>query len=410
MLPTLAILEGKCAALGLKVTQSGKRPAKADYVNALRAHFLPNDYPTGLPYEEIEPMLCFAAWNMKPADLRAAQLSKDWIAEWKENGARGVMHLVPQFGLFCHSRNISVKTWRRDEMHQQFMPILAERMMATFGTDPLVLDLELIIEKSVDTRPYTAKGAVTQTSLHSTTSVLALKPESARRLQQEQDAHFTFKILDVIRWGANDGRRATLRQRRMWRDCIMEEMAKDDYLARTFILPKEFLAGDKQQVFEDVVAQGGEGIILKNLNALYEDSSSRRQDAWVKMKKRIEFDAFVVGFERGDPGKGWENLVGDLLFAVHTEKGLHTIAKCSNMTMEMRQAITIYDPATNTVSLSPEMYGKVAEVSGQDVTPRSLRLSHATIDRWRDQPGDTKLSDDCKANMKELVQAAEWVG
>lgn len=149
---------------------------------------------------------------------------------------------------------------------------------------------------------------------------------------------------------------------------------------------------------------------MKNLDSVYEDSSSRGREGWVKVKRRREVDAYVVGFERGDAGKGWENLVGDLLFAVKTKSGQeHVIAKCSNMKFEKRVAITVFDQSSKEVKLIPEMYGQVAQVSGQDVSSRSLRFTHATIDRWRDQPGDEKSADECVVDMDEIKQMAEWV-
>jgi ATP-dependent DNA ligase len=194
------------------------------------------------------------------------------------------------------------------------------------------------------------------------------------------------------------------------RQAFMDWVATTE-LAAYFILPKSCFGTNKKPFCEKIWEDGGEGIILKNLRATYEDSSSRRRDAWVKVKKRQDYDAFVTGFKRGEEGTGFENLVGALEFSVKLTNGkLHPIGYPINMTLEERNRISVYDPATGQVSMIQEMYGKVAEISGQDISARELRLSHCTLDRWRDQGGDLKHADECVMDLDELKQAAEWVG
>lgn len=405
MLPNLDLLEKKCRDLNLKVSLAGKKPQKDDYVRSLRAHFMPEG---GLPYEEVTPMLCYPSWNLKPIELEGIWASERWIAQEKLNGCRIVLHFVPGKGVFAHSRSISVKTYRYSELTDVLL-------FREFKDIPgyTVVDAEIQIEKPVDTRPYSAKGVVTKTALASTTAVLALAPENSRKLQVEQNAPFRVKVFDIMRspkWGQEWGdlRNMKLENRLI----ILEDFKKwiqSTSIGSNFMFPG-YTATNKKLYNEAIWVGGGEGTVLKNLDSTYEDSSSRSREGWVKVKKRKEVDAYVVGFERGDAGKGWENLVGDLLFAVLTKSGQeHVIAKCSNMKFEKRQAITIYDSETNEVTLHPDMYRQVAQVSGQDVSSRSLRLTHATIDRWRDQPGDEKSADECVVDMNEISQMAEWV-
>lgn len=402
---TLAQLEAKCKRLNLAVVQKGKRPAKADYVDVLKKHFMGVDYPTGQPFEEIEPMLCFASWNLKEEELAGIWRSPGWIADEKANGCRLILHFLDGEGVFAHSRTVSVKTYRREE-HTNCL-LFADYKEAPFE---IILDVEAIVEKPVDTTHYTVKGQTTKTSLHSTTALLALEPTASKRLQREQNAPLTFKVLDIVKWNGADGRYARLAQRLIWIEEFFAWINSTEL--GKFFIRQRIVRGDEKKAFcKEIWTKGGEGVVLKNLNSTYEASSSRQRDAWVKVKKRIEFDAFVSGFERGDKDSGFENLVGNLEFSVYTETGeLHMLGKPINMTMEMRKEISRYDPATDSVSMVPEMLGRVAEISGQDISARTYRLSHCTIERWRDQPGDTKNLEDCKVNMVELRQAAEWVG
>jgi len=399
-LPNLDKLALTCQKLGLAVTQKGKRPAKSDYVDVLRAHFLP---PGGLKFEEREPMLCFASWNLKPDELTKVWTSPSWAAQIKFNGCRLMIHFVKDVGVFAHSRTVSVKTYRFEELTEQ---LLWGNFVPDFSA---TIDCEVMIEKAVDTTPYTAKGVKTKSSLHSTTAVLSLAPESSKRLQIEQDAPLNVHVFDILSYEGSDLRGKRLVDREVYRAKFKDRMALLP-MANIFHFPPLVIEGKKAFV-DGIIANGGEGGILKNLNAVYEDSSSRSRNGWVKVKKRIEFDAFVTGFVRGEPGSGWENLVGALTFSVHTEKGLHELGNASNITLETRKKISVYDPATNQVSLIPAIMGKVAEISGQDVSSRSLRLSHCTIERWRAKVGpDAKTSQECIQSYADLEEAANWVG
>lgn len=401
MLPRLDKLQAKCQKLGLEVTQSGKRPAKSDYAEALRAHFLPKG---GLLYDELEPMLCFAEWNLKDEERTKIWTSPAWIAQRKLNGCRAIVHFVAGEGVFVHSRTISVQTYRFQELTDQFT-------FRDFVPDfTATLDCEVLIDQPVDTRNYTTKGELTKTSLHSTTAILHLEAEAARRLQVDQQAFLMMHTFDIMRYEGQELGAVPLSRRLKVLSEFFEKHVWDSAF-EPYFHEVPWVKEGKKDFFKEVVDNGGEGVILKSLNSAYVASSSRRRDAWVKVKKRIEFDAYVTGFQRGDEDTDWKNLVGALLFSVKTEDGEHLIAKCTNLTLKTRRKITIYDPETDEVSLHPGVYDRVAEVSGQDVSSRSLRLSHATIERWRPKVGpDTKTAEACQVKMEDLVDAAEWVG
>lgn len=403
MLPNLSELKSKCQKLNLPVVQAGKREAKADYVKVLREHFLKRDYPMGLPYEELTPMLCFASWNLTEAELKGIWRNPEWIAQRKENGCRMTLYFVPKVGVFATSRTISLKTYRLQELTDKLL-------FNNFQDSPgmITLDVEAIVEKPVDTTPYTAKGQVTKSSLHSTTAILSLEGSNSRRLQRDQDAPLTFKVLDVTQWGGVDLRKQALAHR-LEKVNLFFDWIRTTELASNFIyLPVEKV--DKQKFLESIWEDGGEGVVLKNLRSTYEDSTSRRRDAWVKVKKRVEFDCFVSGFKRGEPDGEFRNLVGALEFSVNLTNGkTHVLGYPINMTLEERNRISIYDPATDTVSMISSMYNRVAEISGQDISAREFRLSHCTFDRWREDEGDTKLAEECVVDFADLQQAAEWV-
>lgn len=393
---TLAELQKKCANLNLTVTQSGKRPAKKDYVDKLKAHFMPEE---GLPYKELEPMLCFAEWNLEEEERKAIWSSANWLAQRKLNGCRVVLHFIAGVGVFAHSRTVSVKTFRLQELTES---LLIKDFIPSFNA---TVDAEAIIEKPIDSRPYTTKGELTKTSLHSVTSVLHLEPENGRRLQIEQNAPIIFKVFDITMLDNKDLRKMQLQHRMQFLSHFRGNIESTE-IGKYFEFP-EVVYQNKRAYFEKIVAEGGEGVILKNVTSSYIDSTSRSREAWVKVKKRIEYDCFVSGFKPGEPGSGWENLVGALKFSINTDKGEWELGYASNITLEERKAMTGY--VNGAPVLKDEYYGRVAQISGQDISARSLRLSHCTIDRWR-TGADGKSADECFVGMESLREAAEWVG
>lgn len=401
-LPNLDKLVAKCKALGYEPKASGKRLSKEDCVAILRQHHMPEG---GLPYRELTPMLCFAEWNLKPSEAEEIWKSPNWVAQKKFNGCRLVLHFVKDVGVFAHSRTISVKTFRFQELTDQ---LLIKDHKPSFSA---TLDCEVIIEQPIDTRGYTAKGELTKTSLHSTTAVLHLAPEAAIKVQKDQHPLIFFPF-DVTSWEGEDTRARTYAQRLRLLENVQNTIKLVPELD-TYFRWEPVVRENKRDFLKRTLAEGGEGVILKNLSSTYEDSSSRSRSGWVKVKKRIEYDAFVTGFIRGEADTAWKNMVGAVEFSVIDEKtgALHPIAMCSNLTMEQRVKLTIYDAEKDEVQLLPAAYGKVAEVSGQDISARSLRLSHATIDRWRPKDGpDGKRKDQCTVSMDDLRSKADWVG
>lgn len=401
MLPNLADLQKKCAEMGLTVVTQGKRPAKEDCVSVLRAHYLKADYPNGMPFEELTPMLCFAEWNLKDSEKENmwSEQGSAWVAQRKLNGCRVILHFVKGVGVFAHSRTISVKTYRSQELTES---LLFRDMIPNFTA---TVDCEALIEKPVDTRPYTGgKGEVTKSSLHSTTAVLHLAPESGRRLQVDQIAPLMFQVFDITNWEGTDLKKKSLASRLIYLSKFKDQLLS--CVENVYFQFPEVVTSGKRAFFKKVVAEGGEGVVMKNLNSPYEDSSSRRRDAWVKVKKRIEFDCFVSGFKPGEPDSGWASLVGALEFSINTDKGPWVLGYCSNITMEERlemSTLTLKGPV-----LKQEYYGRVAQISGQDITARSYRLSHCTLDRWR-VGVDGKTAAECFVGMESLKEAASWV-
>lgn len=192
---------------------------------------------------------------------------------------------------------------------------------------------------------------------------------------------------------------------------------------------------NKQDFYKRTVAEGGEGIMLKDPRGIYTDSG--RPKAMYKVKRFEEVDAFVTAGERGEEDKGWHMLIGALVFSAYTETGsLHEVAKCTGISFEERCNATvcagcntpvtvshenqdgkrvvldtrcikcnIYSP---TPTLNPQFLNRTAEIKGQEWSARCLRLSHATIEKWRDNNGpDGKRPEDCKIDLSLIKSRFE---
>jgi len=312
-------------------------------------------------------MLCFPYWELQPREQNF--LWKDdnqWAAQEKINGVRLILYFVRGVGVFAHSR-----TQHRLEDHLLFKDFIPD-FTAT-------VDTEAIVNKSIDTRPYTTKGEVTGSSLQSTVAVLRMKYGASRRLQLEQDAPLVFHAFDITNWDGQNLKARKLCERLAFLSDFQKAIR--DQGVQYFVFPPIRFQG-KRAFFNEVVERGGEGIVLKNLDSQYEDSSSRVRNGWIKVKKSKEFYAFVTGFARGKPTSKLRNQVAFLEFSVKTPNGDRVIAKIASLPWLLRKKVSHYNPKTDEVELHPGAYGRVALIRGQEFSHRACRLSHAKIDSW----------------------------
>jgi ATP-dependent DNA ligase len=371
MTQRLSELKTKCRELGLTVTRSGSREARADYVFALRTHFLFRDFPDGCSFDELCPMLAFAYWDLRPDEQEGLWRDNNtWVAQEKFNGVRVILHFVKGVGVFAQTRVVSLKTYRRTDVTDRLQ---FSEFIPDFTT---TVDCEVIVDKSV----VTPRGKSTKSSLQSTTAILHMEPEASKRVQRDQEAPLVFNVFDITNWNGLNLRDRKLCERLGYLLDFRTILSTTEW-CRYFNFPSVCF-GQKKTFFDKIVAEGREGIVFKNLNSRYNDSERRSRTGWVKMKRQREFDAFVSGFGPGRPEGRYKNLVGYLIFSVMTEAGPHEIARIASLPRAFRKKITVRDPESRQVTLHPQMMGKVASLTGQEIAPRSFRLSHPKIVRW----------------------------
>lgn len=381
----------QCNQLGLSVVPAGRKLMKDDYVKALRNHFIKEKYgsvdkiPWCLQFMlSIEsPQLCRRIKDLKPEQQKLVWESCDWVAEPKIDGCRALIlwdSLEKKFHFY--SRNNSVT----DYLPQDYSGTIYVTSKNFDYDKNFVLDCEVI-----STNPEVESSIQCLTQLQSTTVLLALEPESSIHIQKKNPLKFI--IFDCLYdgdslinkpWTIRHSHAASLAKLLIDHKFCCElnkviENTNDNIYA-------------KRDFFEEYIAQNGEGVVLKNKNAVYHATSSRTIDC-VKVKRSTsdtitkDLDAFVTDFVVGKDNTRNANMVVGFVFSIQMIKDdgtevTHHIATCSNVSDFVKEDATVIDKDGN-VTLNHDYYGRVATIQGQNVSARNLRLTHAIIDQWR---------------------------
>lgn len=382
----------------------GNKLGKDQYVLALRLHNLYERYPNfpeGAPNHlkfilSLEtPMLCIQAKHMPEEWHSSVWTDPKWVAEEKINGCRMVAIYSKNEGIHFYSRNMSVidylpveykNIWMRD-----FNP---EKFADEVGS--FILDCEVLCPVSkVDTTKHvlSSRGVVTETRLQATAALLAMNDEESLRIQRENDIEFEFYPFHVLELNGSLLMEMPYWQNRQIMD-VMLPMAEG--MGLNAFMVRRADGSDKKALYEAILSEGGEGVVLKNVDAPYIPTESRYHRMWVKMKRTASetlgdtIDGFVSGYLPGKQGTGFENLVGALIISVYLNKEDGTqeqkeIAHVPNLTLEQRKEMTElkHNGDEARPMLKQEYYGRVVEVDGQWFSARNKRLMHAKLVRFR---------------------------
>lgn len=194
----------------------------------------------------------------------------------------------------------------------------------------------------------------------SVTSILGSKPDRAVKYQEE---HGPLKLMihNFISYKGEDLTRIPFGERRVPLFGLVERLKLDAGLENVHY--ETLRAAGKYEFFEQIVATGGEGVVVKKLSGLESD--------WYKVKRLMTFDVIIVGFTAGK-GK-YANVIGAIRYGAYDGGGkLIDVGKCSGMT----------DAERGMFAVAPETFiGRVIEMRGQEigsngrvVFPRFVRL------------------------------------
>jgi ATP-dependent DNA ligase len=223
-------------------------------------------------------------------------------------------------------------------------------------------------------------GEVFLKSFTLTQSILSSAPEEAA-LRQAEHGQLIFFALDVLQHKGQDVRQLPYVQRR----ALLEKIVLEVGHPACQVIPKR--EKNLQAFFDEEVAAGGEGIVLKSLAGAY-------GEGWYKLKKSYDVSVVVTGFKPGK--KGFAGMVGSLTLSVYKDGKLVEIGFASGFDVAFRQELTNNFEAYR---------GRVLDVFVQELTSGG-RFRHATYHRFRDdvKPEDCTLEKVLR-DLKQDVKA-----
>jgi len=321
--------------------------------------------------------------QLEPGKARTKFNPKMWtsdryVGEPKYDGSNYLMHCCLGESRFT-SRHISKKTGQFVEKTEN-VPHLRD-LFAQEGLDKelegCVFGGEIVYQDMVHSKSMDV------------TKVMGSLPLRAIEIQNEQ-GWLDYFIFDILYNKGKDVRNLPYHERRDILVGYLENISADK--KHLHITPVE--TQDKEQFYQDIIAQGGEGIILKDREATY-------GNGWAKVKRTSTYDVVITGFE--EPTKitkkvsgeestsrfydnGW---IGAIVFGQWFGGKLINFGSCSGMDDALREEI----------SRNRESYiGRVIEIEAQERIAKTGRFRHPRFLRFRPD----KNAEDCVYRAGEM--------
>lgn len=404
-------LASQADQLGISVVPAGRKLMKDDYVKSLRKYYLNKYYgdESNIPWHlkfmlSIECLqLCRRINDLKDADKVKVWESEDWIAEPKIDGCRMVItwnSFEKKFHFY--SRNNSAV----DYLPQDYSDTILVTCKNFDYPDNFVLDAEVI-----SSNPTVATNTQCLTQLQSTAALLNLNAEDSRKIQKNNPLKFI--VFDCMYNGSSCIDKPWT-ERHLYVEKLVNVLKESGFNCELNKVVRNTKDNKyaKKEFYDKYVAQGGEGAVLKNVNAKYHATSSRTIDC-VKVKRSTadneasDIDAFITDYVVGNDNTRNENTIVGFVFSVKLEKDdgtivTHPIAVCSNFSDFIKEDATKYN-SDGSVTLNPEYYGRVATVKGQNISARNLRLTHAVLEQWRPEKSSAECELLKESFLKSLV-------
>lgn len=226
------------------------------------------------------------------------------IAEEKIDGHRGLMHIGGELDrMYLTGRGISVHTKEYTERGLNVPHLNAAHEIAKkAGLGYTILDGE---------------GVMSGQPFEHVQSVMGGLPETGIAFQ-EKHGPLTYRVFDALIVDGKDIRALPLRQRHAGVYRLLQMLTGACNIER--VRWNENCTLD--EMYERVVAEGGEGTVEKDLDAAY-------GVGWRKRKKAMTFDVVVMGFTQG-VGK-FKQMVGAVQFGAFIDGKLTSVGQCSGM-------------------------------------------------------------------------------
>ena len=176
----------------------------------------------------------------------------------------------------------------KNDLASEYPEIVAELKMFPHGD--FIIDSELVFFRKSDGKSEFLTGLAQET---------------------RKDYNAILMLFDVLEMDGKNIREESLK----YRTLIIEKLIRAKRYAHLNLIP--YYEKDFDAFYTNIVATGGEGIVLKKIKSIYKDG--KRSPDWLKIKKQDTADCFVIGLMKGE-GK-FENLFGSLIMGQYDTKG-----------------------------------------------------------------------------------------
>lgn len=232
--------------------------------------------------EDLWSSVEWAAEEKYDGDRRIAQFVGDTITVVRFTGRRKSVKdgkFVEKTENLPHLNNQTISGLPPDVA--KIMPSDA-KLRALAGT---VLDGEMVFEQHPPEKLATL-GYASEGKSKFVTSIMGSLPDAALTKQIER-GWLRYVVFDCLWYKGEDMRARGYAARRSAASQAVKEWGNP------FVCISRAVGGrDKRAFYEEVVSRGGEGVILKNIDATYGD-----RQAWVKVKKEATADVVVMGYK-----------------------------------------------------------------------------------------------------------------
>ena len=406
--------------------EDGKSLKKEDYIKPIREHNLSIRYGSvGNTPEHLKlmlqlksPMLAGRIDSFKEEQQQEVWDSDNWSMEQKLNGVRCFI-INDGTGIHLYSRHNSdidllpIEFTEKVKLPKDFS---YGRLDRTF-----ILDCELTSDNPNICTVLDGYGVDTSSQLQAVTSILGSNTDRALDIQDFNDLDLVFNAFDCIYCDDKWIMDTPLYERREYLSSIIDMLVGANFNAR----PVKYVVDNKKEFYKHLISLGLEGTVAKRLDGVYVPDTTRNFKGWVKCKRSLSdslsafnsqsslsafdtlddvsgditfsfgdtIDAFITGYELGNKGSSFENMIGSICVSVYVEKEdgtqeVREIGKFSGFNLDMRKNMgTVVNGKT---VLKPEYYGKVVEIDGQQIT-KNGRFAHCVFIGFRYD----KLKDAC---------------
>jgi ATP-dependent DNA ligase len=196
---------------------------------------------------------------------------------------------------------------------------------------------------------------------------------------QKKYGHSKVDVFDILKFKNEELSTFPLLKRKEILHEICEKLNSEYIVEAKYIITKD--SKIVKQWFDNIIANGGEGLVIKDLN----DTNyvfGGKSNLWYKIKKLIDMDYVIMGYEDSKSEKyGKQGWVKNIICGLYVDGKLKQKVRVGSMTEEIRKEIS---------ENKNKYIGTVIEVHGFEIF-KSGSIRHPSFSRFRDD----KNSEDC---------------